>query len=124
MHQRTLSVPWCTRLVVATVIGHRSDGLVIDASALALLLDRSTASQPVDMGYGVICDVDGAPHRNMVVDRVTQEHGVVVTRTRLEIGTVVRILPNHAFITAAAHPGYKVVIGNRVLDRWERVNGW
>ena len=43
---------------------------------------------------------------------------------QLPIGSKVRILPNHACMTAAAYDLYHVVEGGTVVDRWERTNGW
>ena len=44
---------------------------------------------------------------------------------RLPVGARVRVAPNHACLTAAAHDRYHVVDGGeRVLAVWERVNGW
>ena len=41
------------------------------------------------------------------------------------VGSQLRILPNHACMTAAAHGGYFVVDGDdRVIMRWARCNGW
>ena len=39
---------------------------------------------------------------------------------------MVRILPNHACMTAAAHGAYHVVAdgSDEVLETWDRVNGW
>jgi D-serine deaminase-like pyridoxal phosphate-dependent protein len=114
--------------VKATVVGSRPDGVVIDAGALALSLDRSTASQPVDMGFGLVCDSAGVPIDDLIVQRVTQEHGVVMSRSEgtahLPLGSTVRILPNHACMTAAAHESYHVVEGDNVVDRWDRCSGW
>jgi D-serine deaminase-like pyridoxal phosphate-dependent protein len=110
--------------VLATVIGHRSDGAVIDAGALALSLDRSTSAQPVDRGFGLVCDLDCAPLGDLVVERVTQEHGVILGGRHLPIGSKVRVLPNHACITAAAHDHYRVVEDGAVVGRWERITGW
>jgi D-serine deaminase-like pyridoxal phosphate-dependent protein len=43
----------------------------------------------------------------------------------LSIGTKVRVRPNHACITAAAHDRYFVIDGSReVVAEWDRVNGW
>ena len=42
----------------------------------------------------------------------------------LPIGTKIRVLPNHACITASAYTHYEVVYGTEVVDRWERINGW
>jgi D-serine deaminase-like pyridoxal phosphate-dependent protein len=43
---------------------------------------------------------------------------------RLPIGSKVRVLPNHACITAAAYDRYHVIEGTEVVDEWDRVNGW
>lgn len=114
--------------VRATVIGRRRDGAVIDAGALALSLDRSTACQEIDMGFGLVCDPDGHPIDDLIVQRVSQEHGVVVSRSEgpvdLPLGSTVRVLPNHACITAASHDCYHVVVDGSVVDRWGRCNGW
>jgi D-serine deaminase-like pyridoxal phosphate-dependent protein len=110
--------------VLATVIGHRSDGAIVDAGALALSLDRSTSFQEIDRGLGLVCDLDCAPLGGLVVDRVTQEHGVILGGRHLPLGSRVRILPNHACITAAAHDHYRVVDDGTVIDRWDRITGW
>ncbi len=41
----------------------------------------------------------------------------------LPIGARVRVLPNHACMTAAAYDGYWVD-GGAALRRWPRCNGW
>jgi D-serine deaminase-like pyridoxal phosphate-dependent protein len=110
--------------VLATVIGHRSDGAIVDAGALALSLDRTTSFQEVDRGFGLVCDLDCAPLGDLVVDRVTQEHGVILGGRHLPLGSKARILPNHACITAAAHDHYQVVEASEVIDRWDRITGW
>ena len=43
---------------------------------------------------------------------------------RLPVGSLVRILPNHACLTCAGYEAYQVVRGTAVVDRWARVNGW
>jgi D-serine deaminase-like pyridoxal phosphate-dependent protein len=41
------------------------------------------------------------------------------------VGDRVRVLPNHACMTAAAHEQYHVVDGGlEVVARWGRQNGW
>jgi D-serine deaminase-like pyridoxal phosphate-dependent protein len=43
----------------------------------------------------------------------------------LAVGTRLRILPNHACLTAAAHDRYHVVDGGTdVVAIWPRLNGW
>lgn len=117
--------------VLATVIGHRADlgFVIVDAGGLALSLDRSTARQPVDQGYGLVCDMDGGP-LDHIVAAVNQEHGMIRPRSgeidvdRFPLGSRVRILPNHACMTAAAHSLYQVLENGEVTAVWERCNGW
>jgi len=116
--------------VLSTVISRRGDRALIDAGALALSKDRSTAHSPVDSGYGLVCDLDGAPlvgsGRPVIVSDVHQEHGFVDDAPRgLRVGDRVRVLPNHACMTAAAYDGYHVVDGSlATVDRYGRCNGW
>ena len=119
--------------VLATVVSHsRSmNRIVIDAGGLALSKDRSTASQANDCGYGLITDGSGKLQQALFVDGVSQEHGYVTTRDSspldfdaYPIGTVVRVLPNHICMTAAAHDGYHVIENGAVTGYWSRVNGW
>lgn len=118
--------------VVATVIGHRPDKgwIMTDAGWMALSRDRGTANQEVDQGYGVVCAMDGTPYPDLIVSSTSQEHGVVELRKgsksklpQLEVGTKVRILPNHACATASQFDGYVVPDQNELVF-WPRVNGW
>ncbi|MBM3367881.1 MAG: DSD1 family PLP-dependent enzyme [Betaproteobacteria bacterium] len=118
--------------VMATVIGHRADKgwTLVDAGWMALSRDRGTARQRVDQGYGVVCDLDGAPIQDLVVTEANQEHGIVASRgggapPHLPVGTRLRILPNHACATGAQHDRYHVVSGSRELQAaWPRFSGW
>jgi D-serine deaminase-like pyridoxal phosphate-dependent protein len=121
--------------VLAEVIGrpaHRPNEFLIDAGAFALSKDISTAKlgPAHDAGYGLVADVDGRLQPGLRVKQVWQEHGLVVSETQLApdafpIGSRVRVLPNHACPTAAAHDRYFVVNGTRELvAEWTRVNGW
>ena len=70
----------------------------------------------------------------MAVIECSQEHGFVGSADpmpygNMPIGTRVRILPNHACITAAAYDKYYVVDsdldgGKSVVDVYDRINGW
>ena len=119
--------------VLASVIGknERENRILVDAGALALSKDRSTQATNHDAGYGEVWDISG--HESFgrcIVQRVYQEHGVVTSDRqlpfdKLTIGTKVRIGPNHACITAAAHDRYYVVGGGvNVVAEWDRINGW
>ena len=121
--------------VLAEVIGrpaHRPNEFLIDAGAFALSKDISTAKlgPEKNAGYGLVCDADGNLQPGLRVTKVWQEHGLVVSPAPLpadafRIGSRVRILPNHACPTAAAHDRYFVVEHSRdVAAEWTRVNGW
>ena len=121
--------------VLATVIGHRPEKgwILIDAGWMAMSRDRGTQKHPVDQGYGLVCDVDGVPFGDLIVDDASQEHGIVKVRPGsdaslpdLPIGSRVRILPNHACATGAQHEAYNVVVsGTReVQATWPRMRGW
>lgn len=120
--------------VLATVIGHQADKgwAITDAGWMAMSRDRGTAAQPLDQGYGLGCDADGRPLDGVIVADANQEHGILAHRSgeaarmpQLPVGTLVRILPNHACATGAQHAAYHVVRGSRrIEERWERIRGW
>lgn len=88
-----------------------------------------TAKQPVDQGYGLVCTLDGEPLEDVIVSDTHQEHGIVTHRSgdpqrmpELSVGTLVRILPNHACATAAQFGQYHVLgSGREIKARWQRV---
>ena len=119
--------------VLGSVIGHQRDKnwLLTDAGWMALSRDRGTANQKVDQGYGVVCDARGAPIDDFIVADANQEHGIIARRgggpidfARFPIGSLIRILPNHACATAAQHAAYQVIREGRVAETWERFGGW
>ncbi len=120
--------------VLATVIRKRPDKntLLIDAGAFALSKDRATATlgPGLDAGFGRLADESGALiEPPLYVKHAYQEHGLVTSASpidyhRFPLGARVRVLPNHACPTAAAHDRYRVVTGKSVVAEWERVNGW
>jgi D-serine deaminase-like pyridoxal phosphate-dependent protein len=40
------------------------------------------------------------------------------------VGTLLRILPNHACATAAQHAEYHVLRDGQPVEVWERFGGW
>jgi len=119
--------------VLASIIGHRADcgQLIVDAGWMAMSRDRGTASQRVDRGYGLVCDDEGRVIGDLVVASANQEHGIVARGDggpldvrRWPVGTLLRILPNHACATAAQHGRYRVVEGDEVVAEWQRFGGW
>ncbi|TMV78063.1 DSD1 family PLP-dependent enzyme [Thioclava sp. BHET1] len=118
--------------VLTEVIGHQSakGWTMIDAGWMALSRDRGTATQAVDQGYGLVCDLDGRLIPDLIVASANQEHGIVTLRPGasgqmpdLPVGTRLRILPNHACAAAAQHAAYHVISGD-TLTLWPRFGGW
>ncbi len=70
---------------------------------------------------------------DLVVIGANQEHGIIALRSGsharlpdLPVGTMLRILPNHACATAAQFDGYEVIptAGDGPLQYWPRFRGW
>jgi D-serine deaminase-like pyridoxal phosphate-dependent protein len=120
--------------VVATVMGHQTDRgwIITDAGWMAMSRDRGTAKQKIDQGYGLVCNANGEPLDDLIVSDANQEHGIVSRRDgkpldpkRFPVGTVLRILPNHACATAAQYDDYKIVRSNQTIETaWPRFRGW
>ena len=118
--------------VLATVIGHNVDAgkLLLDAGGLALSKDTGATAFRPEVGYGEVCAAIGClPLPGLYVTAVSQEHGHVpvpdaAVFDALPVGTKVRVLPNHACMTAAAYDEYVVIENGAVVERWPRVNGW
>src|SRR5690606_3376563 len=112
-------------------IGHHAEKgwIIVDAGWMAMSSDRGMAGQ--DQGYGLECDAAGWLIEGLFMASANQEHGIVASRLgagKLEekypVGTLLRVLPNHACATAAQHQEYKVISGNRLSGTWSRFNGW
>lgn len=119
--------------VLASVIGvnEAENRFLVDAGALALSKDRSTQGTKQDAGYGEVWDLDCNPGFGPCrIGRAWQEHGMGTSLQplpfgKLAVGERVRVGPNHACLTAAAHDRYYVVDGGtEVVAVWGRVNGW
>lgn len=120
--------------VLTTVIGHQpaKGWAIVDAGWMAMSRDRGTADQAVDYGYGQVCDLDGRPIAGATLVGANQEHGIVsiagsepaAITGRLPVGTLVRVLPNHACATGAQHDHYQTVAGRVAGEVWSRFSGW
>ncbi|MGH2531080.1 MAG: alanine racemase [Thermomicrobiales bacterium] len=103
----------CAARVVATVISHAApDRAIVDAGSKTLSSDRT----PARPGFGYIVD-----HEHVVVDRLSEEHGVLVVPPEdpgLRIGDRLEIIPNH--ICPAVNLMEELVIVNdgHVTDTW------
>lgn len=120
--------------VLCSVIGHQParGWIITDAGWMAMSRDRGTQNQAVDRGYGLVCDLDGAPIPSLQFGEANQEHGVlrwtgapVDIVAQFPIGSQLRILPNHACATGAQHPAYHVISAARPeAVEWDRFSGW
>ena len=117
--------------VLCSVIGHnRAAGkILLDAGGLALSKDRSADRFRPEVGYGQICTPDGTLVPGLYVTSVSQEHGHVLVRDEddyehFPVGSLLRILPVHACMTAAAYDYFNIIENGVVTDTWDRVNGW
>lgn len=120
--------------VLSTVLSHRRDPdqITIDAGGLALSKDRGPLSLGVDTGFGQVVDLRGlTPFGQLFVGSTHQEHGLIrgparVPFEELPLGAKVRVLPNHACMTADAHELFHVIDSDRgvVVDQWEKTTGW
>ncbi len=120
--------------VLASVISHNPgrETLVIDAGGLALSKDRSRVRGQPEPGYGQLTAMNGVVHSSRaVVADVHQEHGEVHYAGAPELaglrpGDRVRVLPNHACMTAAMYDRYYVVRGGEieVVAVWDKAMGW
>ena len=119
--------------VLTSVIGHqRGKGwILVDAGWMAMSRDRGTAKQKVDQGYGLACDVSGTVYPDLIMVEANQEHGILALRPgsvaalpELPVGTLLRLLPNHACATAAQHNSYRATNGGLVTAVWPRFSGW
>lgn len=110
----------CALVVVATVISRLgSERAVIDAGSKALSADLRVPG--VD-GYGIVVDRPA-----LRLDRLSEEHGVLVGEGTIElaIGDRVAVIPNHVCTVVNLHPAL-LVVGARGDARWEAVDarGW
>lgn len=120
--------------VLTTVIGHQEEKgwILTDGGWMAMSRDRGTMAQSLDLGYGVVCDIDARPLEDLIVSGANQEHGIISSRSaarvdlsQYPIGRRLRILPNHACATAAQFDAYHVLdVEGRVIARWPRFGGW
>ncbi|EIW70581.1 hypothetical protein TREMEDRAFT_68121 [Tremella mesenterica DSM 1558] len=102
------------------------DEALCDAGALAMSKDTGPIS-----GYGRVVFPISA--RGWDLGRISQEHGIlvrnpsqeIVERNGLEIGGLIRIIPQHACLTCASFPWFYVVDGGEeVVDVWIPWKGW
>ena len=106
--------------------------VIVDAGWMAMSRDRGTQRQANDFGYGQVCDAHGAPIHGYTISGANQEHGIVSRigepdpdiAERFPVGTVLRVLPNHACATGAQFPEYQAISSDGTVTAWPRFYGW
>jgi D-serine deaminase-like pyridoxal phosphate-dependent protein len=99
---------------------------------MAMSRDRGTQKQQQDFGYGQVCDSAGQLLAGYTLSSANQEHGILSRQdapdtdiaTRFPVGTLLRILPNHACATGAQYPHYQALAPDGTLACWPRLHGW
>lgn len=120
--------------VLTTVIGHQAEKgcAIVDAGWMAMSRDRGTQKQKHDFGYGQVCGIDGAVIPGYILSGANQEHGILSREgapdtdiaARFPVGTLLRILPNHACATGAQFPTYQALAEDGEVTEWSRLHGW
>jgi len=120
--------------VLTTVIGHQEEKgwAIVDAGWMATSRDRGTQKQKVDFGYGQVCDLKGKPIDGYHVTSANQEHGIISRVGQIDrsiaktfpVGTMLRILPNHACATGAQFSSFHAISPDGNTAKWSRFNGW
>jgi len=118
--------------VLSTVIGHNrmANSIILDAGALAMSKDTGANANLPDAKFGYVCDPQTLDRiGTLSIDAVHQEHGTVILDDhaiyqQLPVGSLVRILPNHACLTAAPYGSYTVIEDGEIIGEWACINGW
>ncbi len=118
--------------VLGTVIGRYPErgSIVLDTGGTALSHDPGPRHVDPGCGYGAVIPLDGRatdrPPPRIVA--LSQEHARVAVDADLArsfaIGDRVRVLPNHACMTAGLFDRYHVVRGDRIVDVWRPAKYW
>jgi D-serine deaminase-like pyridoxal phosphate-dependent protein len=105
----------CALTVWASVVSSGRDHAVVDAGALALSKDVGPAGEGPSMGR-LFAEYETGRLREERLVSLSQEHGVV--GGSLEVGSRVRILPNHSCLTNACFDRVHAVREEVVVDVW------
>ncbi|CAN5660795.1 alanine racemase [soil metagenome] len=104
----------CALHYLATVASRpSSDRAVLDAGAKTLALDTG----PSHPGHGYVVD-----NPDVIIDRLSEEHGVVLLppeTTGWQVGDIVEIIPNHVCTSVNLHDRMLIVRDGKVIDEWQ-----
>ena len=108
--------------VLATVVSKNADYLIIDSGSKTLSSDQGAHGMPGMEGFGLAYPLDHFEDTDheMIVTRLSEEHGVVIRGDfDLEIGSKVRVVPNHSCVVANLLDTYTVLKEGQVIDQWD-----
>jgi D-serine deaminase-like pyridoxal phosphate-dependent protein len=103
----------CALTVITTVVSRPApDRAIIDAGTKAFSSDLASQAE----GWGVVLD-----HPEARITGLTEEHGIVEVPvgSSIRIGSVLRVIPNHACGTLNMHDTVLVSEGGNIVDQWE-----
>lgn len=120
----------CALTVIARIVGKYESRAIIDAGATALSKDGGPIHIEPNCGYGKIFrdyEVNELDTES-TIDALSQEHGKVVfshdsSMGSMQIGDLVRILPNHSCLTNNLFRKAYVVEGNDIIGEWQIHSG-
>ena len=108
--------------VLATVVSKNSDYFIIDSGSKTLSSDQGAHGMPGMEGFGLAYPADRFEDTDyeMIVTRLSEEHGVVIQGDfDLEIGSKVRVVPNHSCVVANLLDTYTVLKNGEIIDQWD-----
>lgn len=113
---KVASIDDCALTVVSTVGSKHKDRLVIDAGSKTLNLDKGAHGNESVIGHGYIKEYPG-----LVIDRLSEEHGIITTKedTELNITDKITIIPNHACTVVNLFDYYVIHRKGEVVDKWK-----
>jgi D-serine deaminase-like pyridoxal phosphate-dependent protein len=107
----------CALTVLTRVASvQRAGRAITDAGTKAMSSDTIAAAGSV----GIACDLSGTPLPGITFAEVNEEHGFLEGdgASRLRVGDLVRLVPNHACGTTNMWSRAHAVRGDEVLDSW------
>ena len=108
--------------VLATVVSQNSDYFIIDAGSKTLSSDQGAHGMPGMEGFGLVYPADRFEDTDheMIVTRLSEEHGVVIRKDfDLETGSKVRLVPNHSCVVANLLDTYAVLKDGQIVEQWD-----
>ena len=108
--------------VLATVVSQNSDYFIIDAGSKTLSSDQGAHGMPGMEGFGLVYPADRFEDTDheMIVTRLSEEHGVVIRKDfDLPIGSKVRLVPNHSCVVANLLDTYAVLKDGQIVEQWD-----